>query len=78
LRDVGEAPDGERRLYWVLVAAIPFLGVRLLWSLIAVFGKDQKFKLVGGDPWINLGMAIIEEFIIVVMYTATGFTLDKA
>ncbi|KAE9377671.1 hypothetical protein N431DRAFT_329163 [Stipitochalara longipes BDJ] len=78
LRDVGEAPSGERRLFWVLVAAIPFLGIRLLWSLIAVFGKDQKFKLVGGDPWINFGMAIVEEFVIVCMYTATGFTLEKS
>jgi len=77
-RDLGEAPSGEKRLFWVLVVALPFLGVRLLYSLIAVFGKDQKFKIVGGDPWVNFGMAIIEEFVIVCMYTATGFTLDKA
>ena len=77
-RDLGEAPSGERRLFWVVVAAIPFLGARLLYSLIAVFGKDKKFKIVGGDPWVNFGMAIVEEFVIVCMYTATGFTLDRA
>ncbi|KIM99810.1 hypothetical protein OIDMADRAFT_126317 [Oidiodendron maius Zn] len=76
-RDVGNAPGGERRLYWVIVAALPFLAVRLLWSLIAVFGHDKKFSITGGDPWVNFGMAIVEEFIIVCMYTGLGLTLGK-
>jgi vacuolar-type H+-ATPase subunit I/STV1 len=75
--DVGEAPPGERRLYWVIVAAIPFLGVRLLWSLIAIFSHDSKFKITGGNEWINFGMAVVEEFIIVCMYTITGLTLGN-
>jgi len=77
IRDIGNAPRGETRLYWVIVAAIPFLGVRLLWSLIAAFGHDKKFSLVGGDPWVNFGMAVVEEFVIVFMYTITGLTLRK-
>jgi hypothetical protein len=76
-RDVSNAPRGEKRLYWVIVAAIPFLGVRLLWSLIAVFGHDTQFSITGGDPWVNFGMAIVEEFIIVSMYTVLGLTLGK-
>jgi hypothetical protein len=76
-RDVSNAPRGEKRLYWVIVAAIPFLGVRLLWSLIAVFGHDKKFSITGGDPWVNFGMAIVEEFIIVCMYTVLGLALGK-
>lgn len=76
-RDVTNAPRGEKRLYWVIVAAIPFLGVRLLWSLIAVFGHDKKFSITGGDPWVNFGMAVVEEFIIVCMYTVLGLTLGK-
>ena len=73
--DVGNAPRGENRLYWVIVAAIPFLGIRLSWSLIAVFGHDAKFSITGGDPWINFGMAVVEEWAIVFMYTITGLTL---
>jgi hypothetical protein len=76
-RDISNAPRGEKRLYWVIVAAIPFLGVRLLWSLIEVFGHDKKFSITGGDPWVNFGMAIVEEFIIVCMYTLLGLTLGK-
>jgi hypothetical protein len=59
VRDVGELPRGENRLYWVLVAALPFLGVRLLYSLIALFGHDSRFAIAGGDPWIQFGMAVV-------------------
>jgi hypothetical protein len=76
-RDVGNAPRGEKGLYWVIVAALPFLGVRLLWSLIAVFGHDKQFSITGGDPWVNFGMAIVEEFVIVCMYTVSGLALGK-
>jgi hypothetical protein len=54
-----------RDVVWVLIAAGPFLGVRLLWSLIAIFGKDGKSKIAGSDPWVNFGTGILEEFVIV-------------
>ena len=76
-RDVENAPRGEKRLYWVVVAAIPFLGVRLLWSLLAVFGHDKEFSITGGNPWVQFGMAVVEEFVIVCMYTISGLTLGK-
>jgi len=77
IRDVENVSREENRLYWVIVAAIPFLGVRLLWSLIAIFGHDSKFSITGGDPWVNFGMAVVEEWVIVFMYTITGLTLRK-
>lgn len=77
-RDVGNIPRGERRLYWVLVSALPSLGVRLLWSLLAVFAHLKRFAIEGGNSWVNFGMAVVMEFIIVCLYTATGFTLGQA
>jgi hypothetical protein len=77
VRDASRAPRGDNRLYWVLVAAIPLLGVRLLWSLLAVFLHDKEFSITAGSPWVNFGMAVIEEFIIVCMYTISGLTLGK-
>lgn len=77
-RDLGNAPRGDRRLYWVLIAALPFLGVRLLWSLLAVFAHFKKFAIEGGNPWVNFGMAVVMEFVIVCLYTGTGLMLDKA
>jgi hypothetical protein len=74
---VGEAPRGENRLYWIIAAAIPLLGVRLVYSLVAVFSHDEKFAIEGGDPWINFGMAVVEEFLIVCMYTTSGLILGK-
>ena len=76
-RDVKDTPREDRRLYWVVVAAIPFLGVRLLWSVIAVFGHDSEFSITSGNPWVNFGMAVVEEFVIVCMYTMIGLTIGK-
>lgn len=61
VRDMNEAERGERRLYWVLVAAMPLLAVRLMYSLIAIFGHDAKFsiQIAKGDPWIQFGMAVV-------------------
>jgi hypothetical protein len=61
VKDVDEAERGERRLYWVLVAAMPLLAVRLMYSFIAIFGHDAKFSIQAekGDPWIQFGMAVV-------------------
>jgi hypothetical protein len=75
--DVGETPQGENRLYWVIVAAIPLLGVRLVYSLVATFSHDKKFVIEGGDPWIDFGTAVVEELLIVCMNTTSGLTLGK-
>jgi hypothetical protein len=75
--DVSEAPRGENWLYRVIVAAISFLGVRLAFSLVAVFSHDKMFAIEGGDPWINFGMVVAEEFLIVCMYTISGLALRK-
>jgi hypothetical protein len=77
VRDVSGAPSGEKRLYGVIVAAIPLLGIRLLWSMLTVFLNSGKFALKDENPWVKLGMAVIEEFLIVFMYTIVGLTLGK-
>jgi hypothetical protein len=74
VRDVGNAPRGEKRIYWVVVMALPLLAVRLLWTLLASFLNNSMFSTLGGDIWVQLAMAIGEEFVIVVMYTMAGLT----
>jgi hypothetical protein len=77
MKDVGNAPRGEKRIYFVVLAAIPLLGVRMLWSILAAFANDSTFSIQGGKPLVQLFMAILEEFIIVVMYTLAGLTTSS-
>ncbi|KAJ5121847.1 hypothetical protein N7448_002978 [Penicillium atrosanguineum] len=83
VRDLGRMVSSQRRLFLGVLLALPFIAVRLLYSLIVDFANNPKFSFVDGDPTIQLGMATIEEFIVVVMYTILGLmsprsTIDPA
>jgi hypothetical protein len=77
MKDVGNAPRGEKRIYFAVLAAIPLLAVRILWSILAAFADNSTFSIQGGKPLVQLFMAILEEFGIVVMYTLTGLTISN-
>lgn len=62
----------QSRLFFAVLLAIPLIAVRLLYSLISDFGNSPRFSLIDGDVKIQLVMATIEEFIIVLMYTILG------
>ncbi|KAK4461918.1 hypothetical protein QBC42DRAFT_338692 [Cladorrhinum samala] len=71
---------GERRLLWTLVAVLPFMLVRIVFSCLGTFGSDAKFRSFGRSssyPWLFLGMAVIMEIIVVVLLEAVGLTLKK-
>jgi hypothetical protein len=72
MKNVGNAPRGEKRIYLAVLAALPLPAVRLLWSLLAAFRHDGDFSVVGGRPLIQLFMAVLEEFGVVVLYTGVG------
>jgi hypothetical protein len=77
MKDVGNADSGNKRIYFAVLAAIPLLAVRLLWSILAAFSHNSDFDITGGKPLIQLFMAILEEFVIVCMYTFTGLIAGK-
>jgi hypothetical protein len=65
--------SGERALILAVGAALPFLLVRILYTLIACFAHNaSSFNLVTGSVAINLVMAVLEEIIVVAIYTITG------
>ncbi|KUJ18921.1 uncharacterized protein LY89DRAFT_582774 [Mollisia scopiformis] len=78
MTDVGNAPRGEKRIYIAVLAALPLLAVRLLYSILAAFVNNNDFSIFGGKPLIQLFMAIIEEFVIVLFYTLVGLTSNKS
>jgi hypothetical protein len=72
MKDIGNAPKGEKRVYFAVLGAIPLLGVRLLWSLLSSFSNNPSFSITSGKPLVQLFMATVEEFVVVVFYTLAG------
>ena len=72
-----QAESGEKRLALVVVLALPFIAVRLAYSALAVFVHDRDFNVVDGSVRFLVGMAVLEEFMVVVMYLVAGFAVEK-
>ncbi|KAK0122055.1 hypothetical protein ONS95_010319 [Cadophora gregata] len=78
MKDIGKAMKGETRIYFAVVCALPWLAVRLLWSLLSAFSHNPDFSLTRNKkPLIQLFMAVVEEFVIVCMYTLAGLTAQQ-
>ena len=67
----------ERYVPVVLFLAVPFIAVRLLYSVLSVFLQDRSFSIVAGSVGVRVGMSVVEEFIVVGMYVALGVVLEK-
>lgn len=72
-----EVPFENRRVVIGVAAAQPFLLVRILYSAISVFSRNPLFSIVGGDFGIYLGMAFIDEIVVVVTFLTLGFLLRE-
>jgi uncharacterized membrane protein len=70
-------PKGERRLALGAALATPFIAVRLVFSALVVFVHNDTFSIVGGSVGVYVGMAIVEEFIVVVIYVTLGWLLER-
>jgi hypothetical protein len=70
----------QTRIFVCVVAALPLIAVRLLYSLIGDFSNDpnNQFSIVNGSPKIQLAMATIEELIVVLMFAILGIFTPKA
>lgn len=77
MKDVGNAPRGEKLIYFAVLGALPLLAVRMLYSILAAFSNNKNFSIFDGKPLIQLFMAIIEEFVIVCFYTLVGLFANK-
>ncbi len=67
----------EGRIAMAVGFALPLIAIRILFSIIAAFANNKHFSIYGGSAGIRVAMATVEEFIVVVMYIALGFTLHR-
>lgn len=75
-RDMRRTRYEENRIYTAVVIALPFIAVRMLYSVISVFTNSKTFSAVSGSPVVELCMALAEEFVVVVTYTAAGLLIS--
>ncbi|KAF2651886.1 hypothetical protein K491DRAFT_696113 [Lophiostoma macrostomum CBS 122681] len=69
-------PPKERRVPVAVAFAFPFVAVRLLYSILAVYLHNHTFGVLNGSVVVWALMAVVEEFIVVIMYLTLGFLVD--
>ncbi|KAF7921834.1 hypothetical protein BELL_0268g00070 [Botrytis elliptica] len=73
---ISHAEKGEKRILLGITIALPFLFVRLLYSVLSTFvSHSTKFNALNGSVTVLLCMDLLEELAIVVVYLAIGVTL---
>jgi hypothetical protein len=75
--DTPHAEEGEHRLFFAIVASIPFMIVRLVYSCLSTFTHNKAFSLTTGNETILLCVALLEELVVVIIYEGVGLTLRK-
>lgn len=76
-KQVSVIPSIERRVPLAVVLALPFILMRLVYSLLVVTLNDHLFNSVNGSVVLQVVMAVVEEFIVVAIYILLGFKVDK-
>lgn len=66
----------EYRLVYAVISALLFIFVRLIYSIIVHFVGSQTFAIKVGSPWAQLGMAAIEETVVIVVNIMTGYSVS--
>lgn len=70
--------SGDMRLLLAVVCSIPFLLVRLIYSILSGFNINAlNFNIVTGNVLVQGFVAVMEEFVVVILYLAVGLTAPK-
>jgi hypothetical protein len=73
---LGHVMRDERKLVFAVGASVPFLFVRIIYSLIAIFnGRSRNFSVTANTyaaVVVQACMSVIEEFVVVVLYLLAG------
>ena len=75
--EINSIPTGEKRVLFVLIAALPLLGVRILFSLLAYFSTISTFSPTHGNVLVRAFMSALEEMLVVIAYALAGILVAK-
>jgi hypothetical protein len=76
MHKLSNALGDEKRLVWAVIVALPFILVRLIYSLISVFSHNHRFNLITGSVVVHVFMAVLEEMAVVCLYLVIGWMTD--
>ncbi|KAE9363244.1 hypothetical protein N431DRAFT_390915, partial [Stipitochalara longipes BDJ] len=77
LRRQSHAEPNERRLLNTVILSLPFLSIRMIYTLLITFWDRNLFKSYEGDVLVIGLMAVLPEMVVVVIYIIEGFTLER-
>ncbi|KAI1260504.1 hypothetical protein F5Y18DRAFT_405618 [Xylariaceae sp. FL1019] len=64
--------SGGKVLIFAMAVAMPFLGIRLLTSLVYFFTNSKSLNPVTGSLGLKIGLQVFEELVISALYLAAG------
>jgi hypothetical protein len=73
---LSNAPSEDKRLVWAVIIALPFILVRIIYSLISVFSHNRHFNLITGSIIIHVFMSVLEEMAVVIIYLVIGWKTE--
>ena len=74
---ISKVSPGEKRILLAVAASLPFILVRIIYSVMSTIANNPSFNAFSGNVTILLCMADIEEWVVVIIYLAVGLTLSK-
>ncbi|EXJ84718.1 hypothetical protein A1O3_05388 [Capronia epimyces CBS 606.96] len=76
--NIAQVQSGDRRLLLAVAAALPFMTVRVVFSLLCVFAQEPKYFSTWTSGWVAVLvhglLGILMEAIIVSIFIAAGLT----
>jgi hypothetical protein len=69
------AEKGEKLSASIVAASLPFILVRIVYSVLSSFTGNPKFNFLVGSVAVNLCMAVLEEMIVFTLFLTAGFKL---
>lgn len=70
-------PSGEKPVIYALRVALPLLGVRILYSLLAYFSTISVFSPLNGNIFVRAFMSTLEEILVVIAYAVAGIMVSQ-
>lgn len=70
----------DRKLMSAVVGSLPFLVVRVLYSVFVEFNYDDQdsvFSPMAGNIWARVLMEVLEEWVIVALYLVAGYVSPR-
>ncbi|CAI6093780.1 unnamed protein product [Clonostachys chloroleuca] len=70
-------PSKEQSISAGVAIALPLILVRLVYSALSTFTHSKTFSILGGNVGVFVGMAVVEEFLVIIIYLGLGFIVPK-